>query len=252
VIVNQIMADRIWPCEDPVSKRVTVGVPGPNEQPDWATVVGVVGNVKHTTLAGETGMQMYQMVAQSPFLALSLGRTMTFIMRTQLEPASVAGSARSVVAGLNATLPVSNVKTMDTIIHDSVTPFRFNMFLLGLFAAIAILLTVVGVYGVMNYAVTQRTQEIGIRMALGAQPGQVRGLILKQGVVLAAEGLVIGLGCGLIVLRWMSTLLFGVSTNDPIIFIAVAALLAIISLVACYLPARKATQVDPIIALRHE
>jgi putative ABC transport system permease protein len=252
VVVNQIMADTTWPGEDPVGKRVTVGVPGPNEQPDWATVVGVVGNVKHTTLAGETGMQMYQMAAQSPFLALSLGRTMTFVMRTQLEPASVAGSARGVVAGLNATLPVSNVKTMDTIIHDSVTPFRFNMFLLGLLAAIAILLTVVGVYGVMNYAVTQRTQEIGIRMALGAQPGQVRGLILKQGVVLSAAGLVIGLGCGLIVLRWMSTLLFGVSTNDPIIFIAVAALLAIISLVACYLPARKATQVDPIIALRHE
>lgn len=252
VVVNQIMADAMWPGEDPVGKRVTVGVPGPNEQPDWATVVGVVGNVKHTSLAGETGMQMYQPVAQSPFLALSLGRTMTFILRTQLEPASVAGSARGVFAGLNATLPVSNVKTMDTIIHDSVAPVRFNMFLLGLLAAIAILLTVIGVYGVMNYAVTQRTQEIGIRMALGAQPGQVRGLILKQGVVLSAAGLAIGIGTGLLLLKWMSTLLFGVSATDPAIFIAVAAILALVSLMACYLPARKATKVDPIIALRHE
>jgi putative ABC transport system permease protein len=252
VVVNQNMADMVWPGEDPVGKRVTVGVPLPNETPDWATVVGVVGNVKHTTLTGETGMQMYHPVAQTPFLALSLGRTMTFIVRTQLEPASIAGATRGVFTGLNATLPVSNVKTMDTIIHDSVAPFRFNMFLLGLFAAIAILLTVVGVYGVMNYAVMQRTREIGIRMALGAQPGQVRSLVLKQGLVLSAAGLVFGLGGALAVMRLMSSLLFGVSTTDPVIFIAVAAALGIISLIACYLPARKATKVDPIIALRHE
>jgi ABC-type antimicrobial peptide transport system permease subunit len=211
-----------------------------------------VGNVKHTTLMGETGMQMYHPVAQTPFLALALGRSMTFIVRTQLEPASIAGATRGVFTGLNATLPVSNVKTMDTIIHDSVAPFRFNMFLLGLFAAIAILLTMVGVYGVMNYAVTQRTQEIGIRMALGAQPGQVRSLILKQGIVLSAAGLVFGLGGALAVMRLMSSLLFGVSTTDPVIFIAVAVALGIISLLACYLPARKATKVDPIIALRHD
>jgi putative ABC transport system permease protein len=252
VIVNQNMADLIWPGEDAVGKRVTVGVPLPDEQPDWAVVVGVVGNVKHTAIQGETGMQMYQAVAQSPFLALNLGRTMTFILRSQIETTSLVAPARSIFAGLNSTLPISNVKTMETIIQDSVAPFRFNMFLLGLIATIAILLTVVGVYGVMNYAVAQRTREIGIRMALGAQPGQVRSLILKQGLVLSVAGLGIGVGASLIFMRFIASLLYGVSTTDPVIFIAVALGLTAVSMTACYVPARKATKVDPLIALRYE
>ena len=126
------------------------------------------------------------------------------------------------------------------------------MFLLGLIAAIAILLTVVGVYGVMNYAVAQRTREIGIRMALGAQPGQVRSLILKQGMVLSGAGLLIGVGSCFIFMRFIASLLFGVSTTDPVIFIAVALGLTIVSMAACYIPARKATKVDPLIALRYE
>ena len=244
VAVNQNMADAMWPGEDPVGKRVTVGVPLPGEPPDWATVVGVVGNVKHTSLAGETGMQMYQ--------PLGLGRTMNFIMRTQLEPANLTESARSVIAGLNPTLPVANVKTMETIISESVAANRFNMSLFGLFAAIAMSLTIVGIFGVMNYAVTQRTQEIGIRMALGAQPSQVRALILKQGLVLSAVGLTIGLGGCFIVTRWLASLLFGVSTIDPLILAAVAVTLAAVALLTCYIPARRATKVDPIIALKHE
>jgi putative ABC transport system permease protein len=252
VAVNQNMADIMWPGEDPVGKRLTVGVPAPGEAPDWATVVGVVGNVKHTSLSGETGMQMYQPIAQTPFLGLGLGRTMNFIMRTQLEPVNLTESARSVIAGLNPTLPVANVKTMETIISESVAANRFNMSLFGLFAAIAMSLTIVGIFGVMNYAVTQRTQEIGIRMALGAQPGQVRALILKQGLVLSSIGLAIGLGGCFIVTRWMASLLFGVSTIDPLILTAVAVLLAAVALLTCYIPARRATRVDPIIALRHE
>ena len=252
VIINQNMADLMWPGEDPIGKRMTVGVPLPNEKPDWATVVGVVGNVKHTTLTGESGMQMYQTSAQTPFLAETLGRTMTFVLRTQVDTKGLIEPARRAFASLNPTLPVSNVRTMETIIHDSVAPFRFNMLLLGLFAAIAMLLTMVGVYGVMNYAVTQRTQEIGIRMALGAQPAQVRALVLKKGLVLTGAGLVIGFAGCLLVMRLMSSLLFGVSATDPVIFIAVASVLAVVSIMACYIPARKATKVDPIIALRHE
>ncbi|HKP87401.1 MAG TPA: ABC transporter permease [Blastocatellia bacterium] len=252
VVINQNMADLIWPGEDPLGKRVTVGVPAPGEQPDWATVIGVVGNVKHTTLAGETGMQMYHPAAQTPFLALAMGRTMTFILRAQTETTGLIEPARSVFASLNPTLPVSNVKTMETIIHDAVAPFRFNMLLFVLFAAIAILLTMVGVYGVMNYAVTQRTREIGIRMALGAQASQVRGLVLKQGLALSGMGLVIGLGGSLIVTRLMSSLLYGVSATDPVIFVAVGVVLALVSVMACYVPARKATKVDPMIALRYE
>lgn len=252
VVINQNLADRMWPGEDPIGKRLTVGVPLPNEQPEWATVVGVAGNVKHTSLNGETGMQMYHPVAQTPFLTEGMGRTMTFLLRTGSEPATLIEPARKVFATLNATLPVANVKTMDDIIYDSVAPFRFNTFLLGLFAATALLLTLVGVYGVMNYAVTQRTQEIGIRMALGARPGQVRSLILKQGLVLSGIGLMFGVvGCWGVT-RLMSSLLFGVNATDPLTLLAVGAGLLAITLLACYLPARKATKIDPLRALKHE
>jgi putative ABC transport system permease protein len=252
VVINQNLAEKMWPGEDPIGKRMTVGVPPPNEQPDWATVVGVVGNVKHTTLAGETGMQMYQTSAQSSFLTGGLGRTMNFLLRTNTTPKALTDSARKVFAGLNPTLPVSNVKTMEDIIYDSVAPFRFNMFLLGLFAAIAMALTMVGVYGVMNYAVTQRTQEIGIRMSLGAQPMHVRRLVLQQGLILSSAGLFFGLAGSLGLMRLISGLLFNVSANDPTTLLAVAAGLVLTTLAACYIPAHRATRIDPIIALRRE
>ncbi len=252
IVINQNLADKMWPGEDPIGKRLTVGVPLPNEQPEYVTVVGVAGNVKHTSLNGETGMQMYQPVAQSPFLTMGLGRTMTFLLRTGPEPSGLIDSARKVFANLNSTLPVSNVKTMDAIIYDSVAPFRFNTFLLGLFAATALVLTLVGVYGVMNYMVTQRTQEIGIRMALGAQADQVRSLILKQGLFLSVVGLVFGFAGCWAVTRLMSSLLFGVEVTDPTTLVAVAASVILITLSACYIPARRATKIDPIIALKYE
>jgi putative ABC transport system permease protein len=251
VIINQKMADAMWPGEDAINKRLTVGVPLPDDTPEYATVVGVVGDVKFLTLSGETGMQMYQHVSQSPFLP-QMFRAMSFVLRTESEPDGTVASARAVIASLDPTLPVSNVKTMDAIVSDSVAPFRFNTFLLGLFAAIAMVLTVVGVYGVMNYSVSQRTQEIGIRMALGAHPRQVRAMVLRQGMALSAAGLAVGLVAGFIVTRWMSSLLFGVSTTDPVIFAAVALTLASVACAACYIPARRATKVDPIVALRHE
>jgi putative ABC transport system permease protein len=141
---------------------------------------------------------------------------------------------------------------MEDIIYGSVAPFRFNVFLLGLFAAIAMALTLVGVYGVMNYAVTQRTREIGIRMALGAQPRQVRRLVLRQGLILSSAGLFFGLAGSLGVMRLISGLLFNVSANDPTTLLAVGAGLVLTTLAACYIPARKATRIDPIIALRRE
>src|SRR5262249_16205995 len=155
-------------------------------------------------------------------------------------PTAMTESARKVFAGLNPTLPVSNIKTMEDIIYSSVAPFRFNMFLLGLFAMIAIALTLVGVYGVMNYAVSQRTQEIGIPMALGGPPMQVRRLILGQGLILSATGLVFGLAGSFFLMRLVSSLLFGVGANDPAILLAVGAGLVLITLAACYIPARKA------------
>jgi putative ABC transport system permease protein len=249
-IVNETFAGNMWPGEDPIGKRMTVGVPLAAEKVEWYTVVGVVGNVKHTALNGESGMQMYQPVAQAEFQ--SPARTMTYLLRTSVNPERLTESARSVVASVDSNVPISNVKTMDRIVYDSVSPFRFNMFLLGLFAAVALVLTIVGVYGVMNYAVTQRTREIGIRMALGADPGQVRALILRQGMMLSAIGLGIGVGASYGVTRLLASLLYGVSASDPMTFAAVALLLAVVALVACYVPARRATKVDPLVALRYE
>lgn len=249
-VVNQNLADTMWPGENPIGRRLTIGVPGPGEAPEWVTVVGVAGNVKHTTLTGETGMQIYHPVAQSPFLTEGLGRNLTFILRAASDVAGLIEPSRKAFAGLDPTLPVSNVKSMDAIISDSISPFRFNMFLLGLFALTAVLLTMIGVYGVMNYTVARRTREIGVRMALGAQAGQVRGLILKQGIILSSLGLGFGfIGC-FGVLRLMTALLFGVSISDPLIFISVAVGVLLLSILACYIPAARATRVDPIIALR--
>lgn len=249
-IVNENFAKSMWPGEDPIGKRMTIGVPLAGEKPDWSTVVGVVGNVKHTALNGESGMQVDESVYQAEFQ--SAARNMTYLLRTSVDPVSLTASARTSVVSIDSNVPMSNVKTMDRIVYDSVSPFRFNMFLLVLFAGVALVLTIVGVYGVMNYAVTQRTREIGIRMALGADPGQVRGLILRQGMTLSAIGLGIGLAASVGVMRLLSSLLYGVSATDPVTFAAVALLLAVVASVACYLPARRATKVDPLVALRYE
>jgi len=249
-IVNENFAKNMWPGEDPIGKRMTVGVPLAAEKVEWSTIVGVVGNVKHTALNGESGMQMYQCVYQAEFQ--SPARSMTYLLRTSVNPTNLTDAARSVVASVDSNVPMSNVKTMDQVVYDSVSPFRFNMFLLLLFAVVALALTVIGVYGVMNYAVTQRTREIGIRMALGADPGQVRSLIMRQGMTLSAVGLGIGIAGCYGVTRLLSSLLYGVSATDTTTFAAVALLLAVVASVACYIPARRATKVDPLVALRYE
>jgi len=247
IVVNRELAKEMWPDQDPIGKRMTVGVPlslTPNV--NYATVVGIVGDVKHTSLSGDTGMQMYQPLSQAP------GLGMTLVLRGKLDPTNLLDSIRGTIREVDPTLPLANVKTMDTIIYENVAPFRFNMFLLTLFAGVALVLTIIGVYGVMNYAVTQRTQEIGIRMALGAEPSEVRAMILKKGLILSLIGLAIGL-VGSFAATWaMSSLLFGVSTTDPVTFAGVAVILTVVALIACYIPARRATLVDPIIALRNE
>jgi putative ABC transport system permease protein len=247
IIVNRELAKQMWPDQDPIGKRMTVGVPlALTPQVNYATVVGVVGDVKHTSLSGDTGMQMYQPLSQAP------GLTMTLVLRGKADPTNLLDSIRSTVREIDPTLPLANVKTMDTIIYENVAPFRFNMFLLTLFAGVALVLTIIGVYGVMSYTVSQRTQEIGIRMALGAEPGEVRSMIIKKGLLLSLIGLAIGLG-GSFAATWaMSSLLYGVSTTDPATFAVVAVILTVVALIACYIPARRATMVDPMIALRSE
>ena len=177
---------------------------------------------------------------------------MFVVVRTSVEPTSVAASVRQIAAEVDKSAAVSDVKTMETIVNEAVTQPRFNFFLLGLFSGIALLLSAAGIYGVTAYSVTQRTHEFGIRMALGAQVGDVLRMILKQGMLLISIGIAVGLVASFALTRLLRTLLYGVSVTDPGTFVVITLLLMFVALLACYLPARRATKVDPLTALRYE
>jgi putative ABC transport system permease protein len=177
---------------------------------------------------------------------------MTFVIRTQGEARSVASAARNVIRTLDPEQPVADVRTMESLIGNSVARARFNTLLLAIFAVVALLLAGVGIYGVMAYSVAQRTHEIGVRMALGARAADVLRLIIKQGMRLATAGVAIGLACSLALTRLMKTLLFDVSATDPLTFIGIPLLLALAAMAACFIPARRAAKVDPMAALRYE
>src|ERR1700675_427360 len=214
-------------------------------------IIGVVGHVKHYGLDVEGREQIY-FPHQQPLYGPFAPRDMTLAVRTSLDPASVTNAIREQVSALDKDLPLYNITTMDQLVSTSVAQPRLNLSLLVAFAALALVLSAVGVYGVMAYAVTQRTHEIGIRMALGAQGGDVLKQILVEGGRLAGIGLAVGLAAALVLTRLMTSLLFEVKPGDPLTFAAVAAVLILVALAACYIPARRATQVDPIVALRHE
>jgi putative ABC transport system permease protein len=177
---------------------------------------------------------------------------MSLVIRTTGEPEGIAAAVRQAVLDVDRNQPISEVKTLERIVYQSVARPRFNLLLLGLFAAVAMLLAAAGIYGVMSYTVAQRTRELGIRLALGAQPSDVLRLVIKQGMTLALGGVGIGLVVALALTHLMKSLLFGISATDPLTFAAIAVLLTMVALLACYLPARRATRVDPLDALRHE
>ena len=238
-----------WPGQDPIGKRFTVGVPLKAEEVVWTKVVGVAAGVRQTALSADPGMEMYLPYSQAPEARLS------FVIKTRpgvREPLALAGSAREAIASLNPELPLSNIKSMQAVASESMAPFRFNTYLLGLFALVALVLASVGVFGVINYSVTQRSQEIGIRMALGATGPVVRRMIIGQGMVMSCIGLGIGLAGCIAVTRFMATLLFEVSATDVATLGSVAVLFGLLSFSACYLPARRATRIDPMMALRIE
>ena len=174
------------------------------------------------------------------------------VVRTHGDPTSIAPAARSVIQTLDSEQPIADVRTMQSLLADSVARARFNTLLLTVFAAVALVLAAVGIYGVMSYAVTQRTHELGLRMALGAQRSHVLSLIVRQGMMMATAGVGIGLVAAFAVTRILATLLYGISATDPLTFLAIALLLTGVALLACYLPARRATRVDPMVALRYE
>jgi putative ABC transport system permease protein len=244
-LVNETMARGLWPGESAIGRRVKF--PGSEKHPQpWRTVVGVVRDVKQYGLDRDDKMQLYLPEQQYPTSG------MTVVMRTSSDPAGMTNALRGAVREADKDLAVFDVATMDELLASSMALRRFSMMLLGVFACVAVLLAGVGIYGVISYSVTQRTREIGIRIALGAQRTDVLLLVVRRGLLLACAGIALGTGGGLVVTRVMSGLLFGVGAKDPFTFAAVAALLACVALVACLVPARRATKVDPMVALRYE
>ncbi|HEX6044798.1 MAG TPA: ABC transporter permease, partial [Pyrinomonadaceae bacterium] len=246
LMVNQALAQRDFPDEDPVGKRVTFGNTGPNDQPVWYEIIGVTANVRSLELREDAPPELYFTSKQDLF------QNMALVVRSTVEPESLAPALRQAVAEVDRTVPVSEVKTMEHIVSESVTQPRFNLFLLGVFGAVALLLSAAGIYGVTAYTVTQRTHELGIRLALGAQVGDVLRMILGQGMAVIGIGLVVGLVAAFGLMRLMKSLLFGVTATDPFTFAGITALLIAAGLLACYVPARRATKVDPLEALRYE
>ena len=238
-IVNLAFADRYWPNENPIGRRLSDG-------DGWTTVVGVVGDIRQSGLDQEAAPHVY-----APYLQTPLRRTGVLI-RTSADPLSLATPVREQVIAIDPDQPLYNLHTMEELIEVSMSGRRLNLVLLALFALTALLLAAVGIYGVVSYSVTQRTHEIGIRIALGAQASDVMKLIVTRGMTPVVFGMAAGIVGALALTRVMSTLLFGVSANDPLTFAAIAALLAVVALMACYIPARRATSLDPMIALRHE
>ncbi len=245
IVVNETMARRFWPGQDAIGKRIRWG--GWNPQ-GWLTIAGVVADVKFSKLEAESPPTVYMPVFQIP----RIRRDAIFIARTTVDPASLAAAMRREIGAVDADLPVYDVRTMNQVIAESVARRRFTMSLLAIFAGAALSLAALGLYGVLSYAVTQRTHEIGVRVALGGSRLDVLRLVVGQGMKMAVIGALAGLIASLALTRLMKGLLFGVSANDPFTFAAVALLLTMVALVACWIPARRATKVDPMVALRVE
>jgi predicted permease len=244
IIIDEEFARRHWPNEDPVGKRVAMGK---EESPRFLTVVGVVGRVKMEGLSQDSNrVQGYFPFAQIP------SSDMTVVLKAAGDPNQLIAGVRQQIKALDADQPIYSVRTMDDIRAESVAPERLNLTLLSLFAGIALVLAIVGIYGVMSYTVTQRTHEIGIRMAIGAQPGDVFRMVIGQGMMLAFIGVALGLVGAFLLTRLMASMLFGVEPTDPLTFTVIAVLLSGVALIACYVPGRRATKVNPVVSLRYE
>ena len=250
VVVNETMARTFWPDTfaaggsegDPIGRGLFISW----DRDTAERVIGVVGDVKLTSLDGDVRPTIYWPHARVPF------GFMTMVVRTVSEPDALAAAAIAEVRAIDPSLPVSSVRTMTNVLSESVGRPRLTMILLGLFAGVALVLAAIGLYGVISYTVAQRTHEIGLRIALGASRGQVLSMVVKQGGVLMAVGVSIGIAGALLVTRLMSSLLYGVAPADPVTYLAIAVLMTVVALVASYMPARRATGVDPLVALRYE
>jgi putative ABC transport system permease protein len=241
VIVNQTLARTYWPGRSALGHRMK-----PSFQGEWRTVVGVVEDVKNAGLDKPTGTELYIPYQQSG------GLRQGYVLVRSKDPIRMASPVRAVIREMDASLPVAAVRTMDEVMSGAASRPRFLTLLLTLFAGTALALAAVGIYGVISYSVAQRTSEFGIRMAMGAQPSDVLAMVLRQGVLLGAIGVAVGAAGALALTRLISGLLFGISSFDPLTFVVMAAVLIAVTLAACWAPARRATRVDPMIALRYE
>jgi putative ABC transport system permease protein len=243
LIVNESMARQVWPNQDPIGKRLMLDY---NRGKYAYEVIGVTRDIRYYGLRSVPQPEVFIPHAQNPYLPMNL------VVRTTTPPAQLINAIKAEVRALDPTQPVHNVVTMEQLLGRSLAPERFSMSLLSLLAALAMVLAATGIYGVMSYLVTQRVPEIGVRMALGATARDVLQLVLGQGLRLLVAGLALGLLTALLVMRWLARLLFDVSATDPLTFVTISMLLTTVAIVACWLPARRATKVDPLIALRHD
>jgi putative ABC transport system permease protein len=249
-VVNQTLVDRYFPGQDPVGKRLEIAFSTP---PNWREIVGVVADVRSAGLDQDSPVQVYTAYLQKPGVIGSFPpMAITVLARTAQDPAPLGAAMKVAILGVDRSQPVYAVQPMTEVVAKSIAQRKLSLILLAFFAASALLLAAIGVYGVLSYSVTQRTGEIGIRMALGARQSQVLLAVEKQGMTLVLAGLGVGLAGAMVFTRFMNSLLFRVNSRDPLTFGTAAGTLILVSLFACCLPARRAARVDPMTALRSE
>jgi predicted permease len=246
VVIDEHMAGQLWPGQTAVGKRLRTGGFDARADTPWMTVIGVVGRIKQDALDADSRMALYRAHAQFP------SRGMNVVLRTEGDPEGTAAVVRRQIRALDPDLPIYNLRTMSSRVSESLAGRRFSTLLLALFACLALCLATIGTYGTISYLVAHGTREIGIRMALGASPRGVRALVVRQGMLMAAVGLGIGLAGAFALTRFMQALLFGVAAADPLTFAAIPLLLALVAVAASYIPARRAARIDPVVALRAE
>jgi predicted permease len=246
VVINETMAARYWPGEDAIGRKFHMGT---DDKP-WLTIVGIVGDVHHNAVIEEGRAEMYLAHSQLPEHIGGAPRGMTLVVKTEGNPLAVAGSVREAVRSIDRNLPVSDIRTMDDVAASALAQPRFVTFLLAIFAATALTLAAIGIYGTISLRVSERSQEMGIRLALGADRATILKLVLGQGLMLIAIGLTAGIAGAVVLTRALTGLIYGIAALDPITFVAVSLILSGIRLLACFLPARRAASVDPITTLR--
>jgi putative ABC transport system permease protein len=243
-VVNERLVSRYFPNEDPIGRRITLGLPRPGNP--WITIIGVAQNVPHRAVDSKVEPDWYMSSA------VSIQRHRFLFVRSALPAALLMAGVRKEMASIDPHQPLTSVKTMEEVISTTTAPRRFTALLLGVFAAIALLLAAVGIYSVISYSIALRTQEIGIRMALGARRPAILLMVMRKGMLLTVIGTTIGLAGAFALTRWMSSMLFSVTASDPATYLSVVLVSLGAAVLACALPARRATKVDPLVALRYE